>query len=107
MSYVTDFAAQYPTADYPLLLHYYYTYNQYQQAVIALKNAGAAVLADGGATADAKAQALTVMRSVLTFAAQAMPAFLGDATVLASATAPSDANMLTAATWILPTLKPL
>lgn len=105
MSYVSDFAAQYPTSDYPVLLHFYIN-DQYRQAVIALKTAGAAVLAGGG-TSDEKAQASTVMRSVLSYAARSMAAFCGDATVLASAAAPADADMLTAATWILPTLKSL
>lgn len=107
MSYVTDFAAEFPTSDYPVLLHIYYTYDQFKQAAIGLKRRASAVLADGGATADEKRQAAMVANSVLSFTDRSIGAFLGDATVLASAASPADADMLTAATWILRTLKSL
>lgn len=107
MSYVTDFATEFPTADYPELLHFYYAYDQFKQAAIALKRAASAVLADGAATADAKTQAFAVMKSVLIYVKRSILAFCGDATVLANSTNPTDAQMLTAATWILPNLKSL
>ena len=93
-----DFAAD------PQLGIGYTNYPQFKQAVIALLNSAVAILADSGSTSAQKMAANQVSNAPVQWAYQLMPAFLGDSTVLANATSPTDAQMQDAADWIITVL---
>lgn len=105
MGFVSDYdtdADGIYTADTVVNL-FYSDYDLFKQAAVGLWTASIAALADGGSSDDLKSIAQSVSGNPSGYAKRMMGAFMGDSAIQSDIlTPPTDGQMLTAATWILP-----